>query len=330
MAKILYVVHRYAPFPGGSEYNTQRMAESSKSLGHEVVVLSPTNQGDYNGIKVVSDFSVLETKWDAIIVHGDASAQNTVHQLGDTLNSPILYLMIRAHDDPIVRIAMKNAKWIGCATSEDRELVDKLCYNDKRIDIDYSIGTAPVLDRKTAQLKEKFSVSRDVVYLSCGGFAPHKGFSNLVEAFCKLQRDDVELVLAGYDLGHGFPDYIKYGIEHNKKIQAFYLENPADVYELMSISDLLIWNSEFGSEGYGLVLLESMYMKCNWIGKDMVMGHDLHAAGFGKVYKTNEELLFLLEEFQYNEDEAIKARKYIEDTHLQLNTTKKMLELIGI
>ena len=33
--KLLFVVHRYAPFPGGSEYYVQAMTEEALSRGHE-------------------------------------------------------------------------------------------------------------------------------------------------------------------------------------------------------------------------------------------------------------------------------------------------------
>ena len=44
--KILFVVHRYAPYPGGSEYYVQNMAEEMLRRGHDVYVLAPTNKND--------------------------------------------------------------------------------------------------------------------------------------------------------------------------------------------------------------------------------------------------------------------------------------------
>ena len=55
MAKLLYVVHRYAPVPGGSENYVRDMAEETLSRGHEVWVLAGEHQGDLNGVKVSSD-----------------------------------------------------------------------------------------------------------------------------------------------------------------------------------------------------------------------------------------------------------------------------------
>ena len=68
--KILFVVHRYAPYPGGSEINVQNMAEELLARGHDVTVLAETHQGDYNGVKLTSDYQRLGEPWNLIIVHG--------------------------------------------------------------------------------------------------------------------------------------------------------------------------------------------------------------------------------------------------------------------
>ena len=44
--RLLFVVHRYYPFPGGSEYYTAAMAEEALSRGHDVTVLTGEHQGD--------------------------------------------------------------------------------------------------------------------------------------------------------------------------------------------------------------------------------------------------------------------------------------------
>ena len=70
--RLLFVVHRYAPYPGGSEYNTANMAEEMLRRGHDVTVLAGQHQGDYNGVKVSNDYNaILNQPWDLIIVHGE-------------------------------------------------------------------------------------------------------------------------------------------------------------------------------------------------------------------------------------------------------------------
>ena len=50
MARLLFVVHRYVPFPGGSEYFVRDMAEESLRRGHAVTVLTHWHRGDRSGL----------------------------------------------------------------------------------------------------------------------------------------------------------------------------------------------------------------------------------------------------------------------------------------
>jgi hypothetical protein len=56
---ILFVVHRYAPYPGGSEMYVQWMAEEMLSRFYDVTVLAHEHMGDLNGVKVTNDYNVL-------------------------------------------------------------------------------------------------------------------------------------------------------------------------------------------------------------------------------------------------------------------------------
>ena len=60
--KLCFVVHRYAPFPGGSEYYVQQMAEEALSRGHDVTVLAGEHRGSLNGVKVNSEVGSLINK----------------------------------------------------------------------------------------------------------------------------------------------------------------------------------------------------------------------------------------------------------------------------
>ena len=68
--RILYVVHRYAPFPGGSENYVRDMAEETLFRGHEVAVFAGEHKGDHNGIRVTTDTAIFGEKWDLVVVHG--------------------------------------------------------------------------------------------------------------------------------------------------------------------------------------------------------------------------------------------------------------------
>ena len=70
MAKILYVVHRYAPYPGGSENYVRDMAEETVRRGHDVTVLAGEHKGDLNGVKVTRNFQIMGSElFDLIVVH---------------------------------------------------------------------------------------------------------------------------------------------------------------------------------------------------------------------------------------------------------------------
>jgi hypothetical protein len=181
LAKLLFVVHRYAPYPGGSEFNTQRYAEAALELGHNVTVLAGTHKGDYNGVKLTSDTAVLNQQWDLVIVHGDGPMQNVVHQ--NVQPNPVMYLLIKPHNNPIIYEGMKNAKWMGCATLLDIGFVINSGYKDKIKVIKYGINPpSPGSLLLRDDLDTKFGLDPNkAIILSCGGFWPHKGFRELAE-----------------------------------------------------------------------------------------------------------------------------------------------------
>ena len=237
---------------------------------------------------------------------------------------------------------MKNANWIGCATTEDFEFARAQGFEDKIVPVKYGIDPTLLtvenrlsIDKqgkriKSKEIKEKFSITKPIVFVSCGGWAPHKGFEEVVRAFCEIDRDDIQLILTGYDGTHGIPDFHSYGKEHGKDIQIYMLDDPSHVYELMSVADLYIWNSVAGSEGYGLVLLEAMWGGCNWIGTDMVAAHDLAEEGHGKIFSSYDKMKRLMENFHYDIEQAKVNYEYVTQNHAPLSVTKDMLEGIGL
>jgi len=109
--RYLFVVHRYYPFPGGSEYYVQAMAEEALRRGHEVWVFTGEHAGDQNGVKVTSDTSILAAPWDLIIVHGgDVGVQNFVLHNATRIPSPILYLLILPSNSPVTVQALADCR----------------------------------------------------------------------------------------------------------------------------------------------------------------------------------------------------------------------------
>lgn len=118
--KLCFVVHRYAPFPGGSEYYVQWMAEECVRRGHDVTVFTGKHGGDLNGVRVTSDGIIFNEPFDLIVVHGgDVYIQNAVLSAIPRLTSPVLYLIIKPSNSQVCQLAMNHAAAIGCSTHED-------------------------------------------------------------------------------------------------------------------------------------------------------------------------------------------------------------------
>lgn len=325
MAKLLFVVHRYAPFPGGSEFNTQRYAEAALALGHDVTVLAGAHKGDYNGVKLTSDTAVLQEPWDLVIVHGDGPMQNVVH-LNDQPN-PVYYLLIKPHNNPIMYEGMKRAKWIGCATLLDIGYVMYHQHKDKIKMIKYAICPPIVEELMTkAELVEKFNLDPNKgIVLSCGGFWLHKGFRKLGDAFRKANPQNLQLVLTGYDMSGYNKD------NESENVKQLYLEDTRDVYSFMACADQYIMNSE--DEGFGLVLLEASYYGTPWLSRPVGGAPDLAEAGLGMLYSDEETLIKWIGRFDNNMVRMVAAspqelHEYIVENHNALAVTQNLLSVL--
>jgi len=184
MKRILYVVHRYAPYPGGSENYVRDMAEETLGRGHEVAVFTGEHKGDWNGVRVSGDPNILMEKWDLIVVHGDASAQNIVHMNSHIIPSDILYMIIRPVATEICLRALYNSKYIGCSSLADWDHVKKYNVLDKAVEIRHGID--PKISVGKPGFKEKYGIKTNKMFLSAGGFWQNKAFDELVDSFNKI------------------------------------------------------------------------------------------------------------------------------------------------
>ena len=329
MAKLLYVVHRYAPYPGGSEMNTQRYAEASVALGHDVTVFAQTHKGDYNGVKLTSNPNCLSEKWDMIIVHGDGPAQNIVHF--GVVNGPVMYLLIKPFVNSTLDFGLARAKWIGCATSFDADFVERKGYGAKKHFIKYPIPIVEPNPAARLNLYEHYGLqippNRKII-LSCGGFWSHKGFKELASVFSSTPLLHSSLILTGYDMV-GYDKSLN-DISH---VQQILLQDTQLVRDVMSLADYYIMNSS--DEGYGLVLLEAMQYGLNWASRPVGGAPDLAKRGFGKIFNTPDELSTLLRSVELGENgfghisDASKSSRisYVRVNHDPLKVTREMLSV---
>lgn len=275
MAKLLYVVHRYVPFPGGSEYYVRDMAEESLSRGHDVTVLAHEHKGDQNGVKVTNDYNILMQNWDLIIVHGgDVISQNIVHANAFLIKSPVVYMLIKPSDSPICLNGMKHHRFIAYSTSMDIQHIKKHGYLDKARRIRHGIVPERTIAQETKVTGRTF--------VSAGGFYPHKAMVPLAEAF---ERSSLKGELHLYGYGEGPRP------AQTDRVKVFFGEPKEEVMKAIAGADAYIMNSY--EEGFGLVLLEAMMNKTPWFARNIAGAKDMSDYGF--TYETEEQLVYYLE-----------------------------------
>lgn len=286
MAKLCYVVHRYPPYPGGSEYYVQAMAEESLRRGHDVTVFSGEHEGDLNGVKVTSDVEIFRTRFDLVIVHGaDVGIQNWVlaHCInhGTIWGSPILYMIILPTDSATGQLAMQKAQYIAWSTQEDWKHIQKYGVQNKAIYVRHGLPSSisDTFSIKDNGFRKEYGIETPYMFISAGGYWPNKGMHELVEVFNESQRKDVTLVLTGYANFQQAPKETEF-------VKPFIVEDRRDVMRGIAAADLYIMNST--QEGFGLVLLEAMLNKTPWIARKIAGAVELQQ--YGMTYTHREEL----------------------------------------
>ncbi len=127
------------------------------------------------------------------------------------------------------------------------------------------------------------------VVLSGGRHEPQKGFDTLLDAFARLEHDDVRLVLFGKG-----PETealqcqaIELGISDHVSFSGF-VDNP---YSYMSAADVFVLSSVH--EGFGLVLIEAMACGCQVVSTDCESGPDeiLESGKYGSLVPVGDDEL---------------------------------------
>jgi glycosyltransferase involved in cell wall biosynthesis len=318
MARILYVVHRYAPYPGGSENYVRDMAEETLSRGHEVCVFTGEHKGDWNGVRVTDLVNTLNEKWDLIVVHGgDVGVQDFVLRHAKDIESPILFMLIVPSMSQTYLNAIQDVKYVGCSTIEDWDYVNDRGVVEKSVQISHGID--PKISTGTKGFREKYGITTKYMVLSCGGYWPNKAMRELVEAFDKVGRDDITLVLTGYDNRHGIKP------EDSKNVKALMIDDRDEVLSAIADADLYIMHSH--KEGFGLVLLESMLNKTPWASRNIAGAKLLKEFGF--TYDNDDELVTYLKDFNGVPNTQIEdAYSIVVINHLINNTVDDILRLL--
>lgn len=315
--RLLFVVHRYYPYPGGSEYYVRDLAECAQRQGHDVTVLAGQHMGDVNGVKLTNDPNILLTKFDLVIVHGgDVGMQDIVHNNGNVIPSPIVFMLIKPSESNNYQNGLKTASYIGCSTLEDWEFVKAKGYQDKAVSIPHSINKQSSIG--TPGFKQKYNIQTKYMYLSCGGFWPHKAMNELVECFFQTERDDVTLVLTGYDNRHGIMP------RPRNNLLPLLIDDRNEVMSAMVDADLYIMHSF--EEGFGLVLLEAMLNRTPWAARNNAGARLM--SDYGLAYNNDSQLIDYMKTFSGADQQKIDtAYNYVINNHMIENTVDSILKL---
>ena len=317
--KVCFVVHRYAPFPGGSEYYVQQMAEECARRGHQVTVVAGEHCGDLNGVRVTSQAEGLYNN-DLIIVHGgDVGVQNMVLSNAKMLSSPILYLLIKPSDSDICVKAMYDVKYIGCSTPEDWQHVNKYGVEYKANPIIHGISPIDCLG-VSGVFKKKYNIPEGKrMFLSCGGYWPNKRMIELAETFKKANLSNSVLVTTGYDNRHNIMPHA------SENVIPLMVDDPKDVKNAICDADAYIMNSD--SEGFGLVILEAMLNKTPWISRDIAAASMLRH--YGQTYDNQDQLIYILQNFQRNETSVESGYSCVIENFLIKNTVDHIERILS-
>jgi glycosyltransferase involved in cell wall biosynthesis len=274
-------VHRTHPYNGGSEYNVKIISESMVKNGYDVTVLTECGS-DYNGVKVTFDKNELfSNKYDWIIIHGnDMPIQDFALLNILKIKAKTLYWMIKPSFGETAKLGFNHATLIGWETTFDlKHILNTYGYKifNKCRYIRYAVDLNNCFGKK----ETKKNSIRQII--SCGGFAEHKGFNEIIEAFQELKLKNCKLILTGY-IGTPPPC--------SENVDVKLIESRQDYLDILSNSDLYVMNGY--NEGFGLVLYDAMINKIPWISRNIVpAAYDM--AQFGKLYSSKEELKILLQ-----------------------------------
>jgi glycosyltransferase involved in cell wall biosynthesis len=283
---ILFVVHRYAPFPGGSEYYVQNMAEESLRRGHSVSVLAHTHQGNLNGVTVTSDYQVLGRRWDLIVVHGgDCVSQNIVHMNARLIRSPVLYMLIKPSTSDICYHGLYNHNYLGYSTTADLQFIRSLGPSFMQRARRVRHGVVP--EQTYGRNVEAFEDYGEY-FVSAGGWWPHKRMIELADAW-EASSLKQKLILFGYDANSG-------PVGKNSNRVKWHTGWSRDtVMGAIAGAEGYIMNSS--EEGFGLVLLESMINCTPWLARPIAGAFDLRE--YGTIYSDEADLIRKIESGDY-------------------------------
>lgn len=316
--RLLFVTHRYWPFPGGTEVFVTSMAEEASRRGHLVAVYTGAGRAkNVNDVTVTTDPEIMvKERWDLIIVHAaDDRPQCLALANVKNIPSPILYMLVYPQVvQGLSHAAVQEVAYIGVSTRADAAFLSQFPESVQRKArlVRHSV-TATVGETigQRGRFKTKFGINTKFMFLSCGGFWRHKGMAELADAFRESTEStkclsDVTLVLTGYrDDAANRPQPMS--LPNNSFIKVFVIDDKSDVADAMADADLYIMNSVY--EGFGLVLIEAMLNRTPWISRAIAGAIEMR--DFGGLYEGRATLIDAMKRF--HEEQKIQDMQNIQD-----------------
>jgi glycosyltransferase involved in cell wall biosynthesis len=255
-----------------------------------------------------------------VVVHGgDVSVQDYILTAAKQIPYPIMFMLIRPSGSAVYRYAMEHCKYIACSTPEDWQFVEQSGYKSKAVQVSHGVVREHCISDTTGQtFREKYGIKTKKMFLSCGGFWPNKAFRELIECFKKANPEDTTLVLTGYDNRHGImpPD--------EENIRTLMIDDHDEVYKAIGEADLYIMHSH--SEGFGLVLLESMFNMTPWAARHIAGARVLQDYGF--TYTKDAELIEFMKAYEPNIGKVIDGYNYAMEHHQIKNTVDEIMRVL--
>lgn len=333
--KVVFVVHRYYPYPGGSENYVRWMAEEMLSRNYDVTVFAETHRGDMNGVRVTDNGNIfVNEKFDLVIVHGaDVAAQNWVLSVADRIQSPVLYMIILPSGSSASLDGMKKSDYVSWSTAEDFDYICKHGHVNKSVNVRHGIKLNPdnILEANVRDnTREKYGIKdQDILLLSCGGYWSNKAMRELASLVEGVDRSNIKLITTGYG------GDLSYMPLPSDKVIPLLVEDHDEVHRLMRAADLYIMHSHV--EGFGLVLLEASLRFLPWAARHMAgAARIVHANGkkypLGFTYTSDDELKEYIKNFYPRTDvlnrQVANAYMYVSENHLIKDTVDDIITVI--
>lgn len=186
----------------------------------------------------------------------------TVHDLSFIRDPNSAWPSLRAYLMKAVPRSVKRATHVladSQATKDD--LVELFNTPPEKITVLYSGVDArfkPIRDRaEVERVREKYKIGSRPFVLSVGTLQPRKNYRRLIEAYAKLNNDQLDLIIGG-GKGWMFNDILAQVMELGLADRVHFIGfvDDEDLPTLYSAADLFVYVSLY--EGFGLPLLEAM------------------------------------------------------------------------